>query len=126
VGPTFQIILSAVPVLKETATYMVPNSDIYDIDLFRTEKKTIDIMHRLNKTVVCYFSGGTYEPNRPDSNQFAYQDKGSRLLQWPAEMWVRTSSAKVRQIITSRIKLAHDKNCDAIDPDNIGEAPRPI
>jgi hypothetical protein len=103
---------------------MVPDADIFDVDLFRTETKTIEHMKRLNKTVVCYFSGGTYEPSRPDSNQFAFSDKGSRLRQWPSEMWVQTKSTKVRQIMTNRIQLAHQKGCDAIDPDNIGKKPQ--
>jgi hypothetical protein len=108
--------------MKDSTKRMVPDVDIFDVDLFRTEKKVIDHMKRLNKTVICYFSGGTYEPSRPDSNQFAYSDKGSRLLQWPSEMWVQTKSTKVRQIMTNRIQLAHQKGCDAIDPDNIGKA----
>ncbi|KAF2399396.1 hypothetical protein EJ06DRAFT_463775, partial [Trichodelitschia bisporula] len=119
IGPTFQIILSGVPDLKPDATRMVPEADIYDVDLFRTEKRTIETMKRLNKTVVCYFSGGTYEPNRPDSKEFATVDKGNRLAQWPNEKWLRLPSRSVRRIIENRIKLAREKGCDAVDPDNI-------
>jgi len=98
---------------------MVPDVDIYDVDLFRTDKKTIDIMKNFNKTVICYFSGGTYEPSRPDSRQFSSSDLGNRLAQWPSEKWVKLESTSVRRIMTNRMQLARDKGCDAIDPDNI-------
>jgi len=87
--------------------------------MFMTEKATIDHLKRLNKTVVCYFSGGTYEPGRPDSDKFATADKGSRLAQWPQEKWLKISSSGVRRIIADRIQLAAQKGCDAIDPDNV-------
>jgi len=98
---------------------MVPDVDIYDVDLFRTDKKTIDIMKNFNKTVICYFSGGTYEPSRPDSRQFSSSDLGNRLAQWPSEKWVKLESTAIRRIMTNRMQLAHEKGCDAIDPDNI-------
>jgi hypothetical protein len=118
---TFQIILSGVPDLKANARSVTPDVDIYDIDLFMTEKSTIQTLKRLNKTVICYFSGGTYEPGRPDSNLFTTADKGSRLLQWPSERWLKLSSTSVRRVITDRIQLAAQKGCDAIDPDNVGK-----
>jgi hypothetical protein len=122
-NPTFQIILSGVPDLKSNAKSITPNVDIYDIDLFMTEASTIRTLKRLNKTVICYFSAGTYEPGRPDSNKYAATDKGSRLLQWPSERWVRLSSPGVRRIIADRIQLAAQKGCDAVDPDNVGMSP---
>lgn len=100
---------------------MVPDVDIYDVDLFRTDKKTIGIMKSFNKTVICYFSGGTYEPSRPDSRQFSSSDLGNRLAQWPSEKWVKLESTSIRRIMTNRMQLAHEKGCDAIDPDNIGK-----
>ena len=86
-----------------------------------TDKATINTLKRLNKTVICYFSGGTYEPGRPDSNLFASADMGLRLLEWPSEKWLKISNPNVRRIMADRIKLAHDKGCDAIDPDNVGK-----
>ena len=119
-NPTFQIILSGVPDLKVDAKSITPNVDIYDIDLFMTETKTIQTLKRLNKTVICYFSAGTYEPGRPDSVKFTAADKGRRLKGWPNEKWLKLSSANIRRIMSDRIQLAHQKGCDAIDPDNIG------
>jgi hypothetical protein len=122
-NPTFQIILSGVPDVKANAKSITPNVDIYDIDLFMTDTKTIQTLKRLNKTVICYFSAGTYEPDRPDSNQFNAVDKGRRLKGWPNEKWLKLSSAGIRRIMSDRIQLAHQKGCDAIDPDNVGKSP---
>jgi hypothetical protein len=118
---SFQIILSGTPDLKPSATSVTPNVDVYDVDLFMTDKNTIQTLQRLNKTVICYFSGGTYEPGRPDSKLFAASDKGSRLRDWPDEMWLKLNSNAVRKIMADRIQLSYQKGCDAIDPDNIGK-----
>jgi hypothetical protein len=124
VGPTFQIILSGALDLKPGAKYVNPDVDIYDIDLFMTEKRTIDTLKQLNKTVVCYFSAGTFEEGRPDSNEFPSVDMGSVLPLWPDEKWLWLPSKKVRRIMANRIQLAAQKGCDAVDPDNIGRSPR--
>jgi hypothetical protein len=118
---SFQIILSGVPDLRPGASSITPNVDVYDVDLFMTDKSTIQTLHKLNKTVLCYFSGGTYEPGRPDSKTFATADMGTRLKEWPNEKWLKLSSTAVRRIMADRIQLAYQKGCDAIDPDNVGK-----
>jgi hypothetical protein len=117
---SFQIILSGTLELKNSSKSVTPDVDVYDIDLFYTDTTTIRALHRLNKTVICYFSGGTYEPGRPDSAQFPKADIGAKLREWPKEHWLRTGSAAVRRIMANRIQLAAQKGCDAIDADNIG------
>jgi hypothetical protein len=119
---SYQIILNSALDLKLNAKSVTPDVDVYDVDLFFTETSTIKTLHQLNKTVICYFSAGTYEPGRPDSLLFASNDIGSRLLEWPKEKWLRTGSALVRRIMANRIQLASMKGCDAIDPDNVGES----
>jgi Glycoside-hydrolase family GH114 len=118
---SFQIILSGIPDIKPSASSVTPNVDVYDVDLFLADKTIIQTLHKLNKTVICYFSGGTYEPGRPDSKQFSNADMGSRLKEWPNEKWLKLSSAAVRRIMVNRIQLAHERGCDAIDPDNVGK-----
>ena len=67
-----------------------------------------------------YSDLGTVEDWRADAKDFPAGDVGKVLPEWPNEKWIRTGSTKVRDIMTSRIKLAGEKGCDAIDPDNIG------
>lgn len=119
VGQSWQIVLLQPIDLSPAATTVSPDVDIYDIDLFTNNQSTIDALHRMGKKVICYFSAGSYEPNRPDSNQFTEKDQGKGLEGWPGERWLKLNSANVRNIMSKRIDLAAQKKCDAIDPDNV-------
>ncbi|KAF2401637.1 hypothetical protein EJ06DRAFT_462807, partial [Trichodelitschia bisporula] len=119
VNATWQIVLLKPLALAPDANSVEPDVDVYDIDLFINPKSTVDALHRLGKRVVCYFSGGSYEPNRPDSKSFKDSDKGKGLEGWPGERWLNLNSEGVRQIMAKRIQLAAQKGCDAIDPDNV-------
>lgn len=119
VGQTWQIVLVEPINLSPAATTISPDVDIFDIDLFTNNQSTIDTLHRLGKKVICYFSAGSYEPDRPDSNLFTEKDKGKGLEGWPGERWLKLDSANVRNIMSKRIDLAAQKKCDAIDPDNV-------
>jgi len=112
-GESWQIVL--LYPLNDTST----NVSVYDIDLFDNPKSTIDNLHAQNRSVICYFSAGSYEDNRPDSSQFTSNDKGKELDGWPGEYWLQTNSTNVRNIMKSRIQLAKSKGCDGIDPDNV-------
>jgi hypothetical protein len=119
VESTWQIVLLRPLALNSTATSTIPNVDIFDIDLFDNPKSTFDQLHRLGKKAICYFSAGSFEPNRPDSGSFKASDKGNGLDGWPGEHWLNLNSDNVRQIMSERIELAAQKGCDAVDPDNI-------
>jgi hypothetical protein len=97
------------------------NVSIYDIDLFTNPNTTIAKLKAapLNKKVICYFSAGSYEPDRPDSNQFTAADRGNELDGWPGEYWLNLKSQNVRNIMTARLMLARAKGCDGVDPDNV-------
>jgi hypothetical protein len=45
---------------------------------------------------------------------------GVGLPQWPGEFWLDIRQENVWTVMKDRIKLAHEKGCDAIDPDNMG------
>jgi hypothetical protein len=119
VGNTWQIVLIRPIQLDATSTTVSPDVDVFDIDLFDNSKSTFDALHRLGKKVVCYFSAGSFESNRPDSAAFKAGDKGRELDGWPGEYWLDIKSENVRSIMSKRIDLAAQKGCDAIDPDNV-------
>jgi hypothetical protein len=119
VNDTWQIMLLHPPSLAPDATSITPDVSIFDIDLFDTTKETIDTLHRLGKKVICYFSAGSYEPNRPDSGDFEKTDIGADLDGWPGEKWLKLGSENVRKIMKKRVELAHEKGCDGVDPDNV-------
>ncbi|TVY83391.1 hypothetical protein LSUE1_G003676 [Lachnellula suecica] len=112
-GSSWQIVLQNPP----TDTSL--NVSVYDIDLFDNNASTISAFHTQNKRVICYFSAGSYEPNRPDSSQFTKPDFGKGLDGWPGELWLDTNSTNVRSIMSARLSLAASKGCDGVDPDNI-------
>jgi endo-alpha-1,4-polygalactosaminidase (GH114 family) len=93
--------------------------DAYDVDLFETPRATIDSLHGAGRKVICYFSAGSREDWRDDADQFPQADVGAELDGWPGENWVRVSSAAVRAIMTARLELAVQKDCDAVEPDNV-------
>jgi hypothetical protein len=119
-GQKFQIILFGVP---DMSRMPLPPTDapVWDIDLFDNPTSTMKGLKAAGKIVICYFSAGTAEDWRDDYRDFAATDLGKVLPEWPNEKWIQTGSQSIRNIMAKRIKLAADKGCDAIDPDNTGK-----
>lgn len=67
----------------------------------------------------CYFSAGTDENWRSDSNQFQSADIGNTMGDWGNEDWINTKSTNVRKIMAARLDLTKSQGCDGVDPDNI-------
>lgn len=123
VGAPWQIVLSNTLDLS-AGTVEPADVEIFDIDLYDNtddgkDDSAIKTLHSLGKKVICYFSAGTFEPERPDADEFPEEDKGTELPDWPGEQWLRLSSTKIRSIMADRIALAAEMGCDAIDPDNV-------
>ncbi|PSN63249.1 hypothetical protein BS50DRAFT_477471, partial [Corynespora cassiicola Philippines] len=89
---------------------------VIDIDLFDTDEATIADF-KSSKQVICYFSAGSREDWRPDAADF--KDVGKGLEGWEGENWVDIKSENVRNVMRKRIKMAADKGCTAVDPDNV-------
>lgn len=97
-----------------------PKIVVYDIDMFNHQNLTVvRALQKMNVTVICYFSAGSYEPYTPDAWKFKSDDKGKELVGWAGEYWLDLTSDNVRDIMTSRIKIAAEMGCNAIDPDNV-------
>lgn len=92
---------------------------VYDIDLFETDKATIASLRKEGHKVLCYFSAGSYEDWRPDVKKFKKSDLGNLLDGWKGERWLDLNSKNVREIMKARMDMAVDKKCDGIDPDNV-------
>ncbi|KAF2429062.1 endo alpha-1,4 polygalactosaminidase [Tothia fuscella] len=113
----WQIILSST--LSMGAPLSPNAATVWDLDLFETDASTIASLKARGKTVMCYFSSGTSEANRPDLNRLSSYDYGAGLPDWPGERWLDLRSERVWSVMLGRIQLAAQKGCDAIDPDNI-------
>jgi hypothetical protein len=118
-GQKFQIVLLGVPDMSKMP--LAPaDAPVWDIDLFDNPASTMKALKAAGKIVICYFSAGTAEDWRDDYGSFVAADLGKVLPEWPNEKWIRIGSQSIRNIMAKRIKLAADKGCDAIDPDNTG------
>lgn len=115
IGQDWQIILN-----DQVDNQVINHSEIniWDVD-FELSNKTISTLLRAGKTVICYFSAGSFEAWRTDQNRFTSADLGQDLSDWPNEKWLRTDSLNVRAIMSDRIAAAAEMGCDGIDPDNV-------
>ena len=94
------------------------NVKVYDIDLFDTQKKTIEELKRSGKIVICYFSAGSYEDWRDDANSFPEEALGKKMYGWN-ERWIDIRNSKIQTVMQNRLKLAKDKGCNGVEPDNV-------
>jgi len=93
--------------------------EVYDIDLFDVTADVIETLHNDGRTVICYFSAGSYEEWRLDAALFPREALGNPLDGWPGERWLDHRNPTVRQIMEARLDLAVTKQCDAVEPDNV-------
>ncbi len=94
--------------------------DMYDIDLFDTDKSVIDGLHEDGRIVICYFSAGSRENWRPDKDDFPLSVLGNALEGWPDERWLDIRQLDVLgPIMQARLDMAVEKGCDGVEPDNV-------
>lgn len=93
--------------------------DIYDIDLFNSSEALIKQLQNSGKKVICYFSGGSYEEWRSDTDLFKESDLGKPLDGWAGERWLDIRSDNIKSIMKNRLDLAKQKGCDSVEPDNM-------
>ena len=92
---------------------------MYDIDLFDAPDAVLATLHTRGIRVVCYFSAGSHENWRADATEFPAAAIGSPLDGWPGERWLDIRSAAVRTRMQARLALAKERDCDAVEPDNV-------
>eukprot|EP00934_Nitzschia_sp_Nitz4_P002622 Nitzschia sp. Nitz4//scaffold61_size107673//59284//60684//NITZ4_004240-RA/size107673-processed-gene-0.189-mRNA-1//-1//CDS//3329555725//2612//frame0 len=106
------------------------NVDMYDVDLFDTNAAAIQSLKDQGRAVVCYFSAGTYEGWRSDwaehfnfitGDSYSGSEKpfAGNMAEWD-ERWLDIRELDLLDgIMSSRLQLAADKGCDAVEPDNM-------
>jgi hypothetical protein len=92
---------------------------MYDVDLFVTSDEAMQQLRARGVRVVCYFSAGTYEPNRPDTKALPIAALGKALPDWPQERWLDIRSEGVRALVRKRLDYAAARGCDGVEPDNV-------
>jgi len=58
------------------------NAEVFVVDGFDTDVKTVKALHAKGKKVVCYFSAGSLENWRPDAKKFPKVVIGKKLSGW--------------------------------------------
>ncbi|KAF2664109.1 hypothetical protein BT63DRAFT_101021 [Microthyrium microscopicum] len=120
IGQKVQVILDRrVAQLTQFSRVTPEQADIWDLDLFDTTKQTIDVLHANGKRVICYLSVGGSESWRPDFLTIPKSDLGDVMPKWKGERYLNLRSPTVWRLMQDRIKMAYDKGCDGIDPDNV-------
>ncbi len=77
---------------------------LYDIDLFDSSSDLIAELQQQGRTVICYFSAGSYEDWRDDESEFNSDDLGDTLDGWPGERWLDIRSQNVQRIMLDWIR----------------------
>ncbi|ORX42196.1 hypothetical protein BCR36DRAFT_308197 [Piromyces finnis] len=89
-----------------------------------TRKEFINTLHKNGKKVICYFSGGTIEKHRDDFDQYwntpgLIPDKDGETRF--SEYWIDYRKKDLlAPLIKNRMKVAIEKNCDALEVDCLG------
>ncbi len=95
-------------------------AQVYDLDLFETSRETVSTLHRMGVKVICYLNAGAWEEWRKDAKLYPKEVLGSGLDGWKGERWIDIRRIDLlAPILKERIRLAAEKGCDGIEPDNI-------
>jgi hypothetical protein len=92
---------------------------MYDVDLFDAPDGVLDALHADGRTVICYFSAGSYEEWRDDAGDFPGGALGNDLDGWEGERWLDVRSEAVRSLMEARLDVAAARGCDGVEPDNV-------
>jgi hypothetical protein len=91
--------------------------EMYDVDLFNVTDGELASLQ--GKTIICYFSAGSWEEWREDAAQFPAAALGNALEGWPDERWLDVNDDTVRSLILARLDVAVERGCHGVEPDNM-------
>jgi len=96
------------------------DSDVFVVDMFDTPPSVIDELHAKGRHVVCEINAGLWEDWRVDAGRYPESILGLDRVDWAGERWVDFRQMDVLgPILKDRFKMAAEKKCDAIEPDNL-------
>ncbi len=94
-------------------------AEVWDVDLFDTGVDKIASLQSDGRYVICYFSAGSIEDWRPDVGGIEESAIGLQLDDWPGEKWLDVRADSVLALVESRMAVAEQAGCDAVEPDNV-------
>ncbi|EGX88093.1 endo alpha-1,4 polygalactosaminidase [Cordyceps militaris CM01] len=141
-GARWQVEIQNPLIVPSSSTQkLVPDADIWDIDLWHADanRSIIPALHAHDKIVICYLNLGAVQPDECDFNTSWYKD-GGKDNKWTGpwyydanydpdspdnegnrycERYVDFTDTPIRDLMKARLKTARDLGCDGVDPDNI-------
>ena len=97
---------------------------LLDVDGFGTSAAKVAQLKAQGVYTLCYIDVGSYEPGRPDSDQYPDYLKIQQDPDWPAEYFLDVTdvfkpNSVLASILTNRFAMCRSKGFDALDPDNL-------
>jgi hypothetical protein len=108
--------------IQFTGLPMVLQKDVkvYDLDLFDTDKETVESIHKAGARVICYINAGAWEEWRPDAANYPKEIIGRDYSGWPGEKWLDIRRLDVLEpVLSARFDLCKQKGFDGVEPDNL-------
>ncbi|HEY8544616.1 MAG TPA: endo alpha-1,4 polygalactosaminidase [Acidimicrobiales bacterium] len=94
------------------------DAEVFDVDLWATTESEIDALHDQGRKVICYLSAGSWEPYRPDADEFPEEVLGPPVDGWPDERWLDIRRLDVLEpLMAARFDLCRAKGFDGVEPD---------
>eukprot|EP00121_Abeoforma_whisleri_P000589 Awhi_evm1s515 len=106
------------------ATDSIKDKKVVIVDMFdATDAEISNYKTEHNLIVICYVSVGTVESWRSDykDNKSAWDAVKAKNHGWAGETWIDIVNKlpEIKNLMRKRFKLAKEKGCDAIEPDNV-------
>ena len=96
------------------------NAQVFDIDLLMNSRAVVQKLRRRHRRVLCYFSAGTNENFRSQSQQYPQETRGEPLAGYPDEQWLDIRQLdELKPLINRRLDLCKRKGFIGADFDNV-------
>lgn len=91
-------------------------ADLFVIDLHSPSDEDFSTLSARSASIGCYFSAGSFEPWRPDADDFPAESLGDPLADYPNENWLDIKSESVVALMAARIESAVARGCTDVFP----------
>ncbi len=94
-------------------------ADLYNVDLFDTDRSLVSSLHAQGRHVICYMSAGSWERWRSDARRFPESVRG-RSNGWSGERWLDIRRLQVlKPLMRERLDRCVRKGFDGVEFDNV-------
>jgi len=95
------------------------DADFFYLDAEQQDPDDLAALHAEGRHYLCYLSGGSLEPFRPDFDDFPDSAVGNPLASFPRERWLDVRDQTVRQLMARRVQALAAQGCDGVPPSSL-------